>query len=523
MATKPATLPRPWATLANYDTGPFIGQPMKVDPGVGIAASGHRPGAAFPTPAEYENYQQNLVTASWIPWVNAGSSTGAADAHIVEANSVGRSALVGLDLDDGVDEVVLDIVSSNTFVPAVQVDATAGGGTAFQAIIDPDSTGFTTTVGAGAGRGFSVDLLNSDFAASGLSVTDDVASEGCGVRVDLVGNGYGVYARTAGTSPAGRFEATGVQAALQVVGSASSVTGAIMTGGTTRVLNIDADGAALAAQMVGGDTAGTNALLVTCGNNTGKAIVAALPNTATSASRGFYCSTGNGAGIAAEFVSSGTGASGNYAISLSGDTTSPTKGIVFMQPQNADPSGGGESGGLAFSTAKGLTGGNFADGTWRSYWNSLNGYACAFVNNYGYGALGLTLPNSIFSIVGTITTANTGDEIKVANATILVRLSFSMKSNSTTDTVLSIRVRDVTDGNTIVWERIGTGSSDNAGYFIPGNDAATNRYWVPGPAVEIELTPSAVGTRQYTVSMCAPTNVALRIRDLTAAFVGTVA
>lgn len=141
MATKPATLPRPWATLANYDTGPFIGQPMKADPGVGIAASGHRPGAAFPTPAEYENYQQYHVT-NWVDtWLALGSSAGAADAHIVEANSVGRSALVGLDLDDGVDEVVLDIVSSNTFVPAVQVDATAGGGTAFQAIIDPTRQG----------------------------------------------------------------------------------------------------------------------------------------------------------------------------------------------------------------------------------------------------------------------------------------------------------------------------------------------------------------------------------------------
>lgn len=522
MPTKPSVTPRVWCSAGVYTTGPFIGSISRVDPGAGIAAEGFRPGSAFPTAAEHANFEEYYSTLWIVDWLSTSSATGAADAHLVETASTGRTALVGLNLNDAVNETVLNVVGVNTVAPAVLVTALSGG-TAYQATIDPDATGFTTTIGAGDGRGFSVDMVNSGPAAAGLLVTDDAASEGDGVRVSMTGTGYGVFASSSGTGPAGRFVSTGVQVALAVIGSASSVTGASFTGGTSRVVNIDADGAALAAQMVGGDTAGTNALLVTCGNNTGKAIVAALPNAATSASRGFYCSTGNGAGIAAEFVSSGTGASGNYALSLSGDTTSPTKGILFMQPQNADPSAGGESGGLAFSTAKGLTGGNFADGTWRSYWNSVNGYACAFVNNYGYGSLGLTLPNSVFSIVGTITTANTGDEIKVANATILVRLSFSMKSNSTTDTVLSIRVRDVTDGNTIVWERIGTGSSDNAGYFIPGNDAATNRYWVPGPAVEIELTPSAAGTRQYTVSMCAPTNVALRIRDLTAAFVGTVA
>ena len=523
MATKPATLPRPWATLANYDTGPFIGQPMKVDPGVGIAASGHRPGAASPTPAEYENYQQNLVTASWIPWVNAGSFAGAADAHIVESDSVGRSALVGLDLDDAVDETVLNVIGVNTLAPAVLVDASAGG-TAYQATIAPGGTGFTTTVASGpGGQGFSVDMVGAIVGVAGMRISMDAATTGEGIEITSA-NGKCLDINSSGSFDAVVITATGIARALDVNGSSSSSSACTMSGGTGQTLSVvpgisGANGIAVSS----GPGAGDVALLATNLNNTGFVVRATPPNTGTSASRGFYCSTGTGAGIAAEFVSSGTGASGNYAISLSGDTTSPTKGIVFMQPQNADPSGGGESGGLAFSTAKGLTGGNFADGTWRSYWNSVNGYACAFVNNSGYGALGLTLPNSIFSIVGTITTANTGDEIKVANATILVRLSFSMKSNSTTDTVLSIRVRDVTDGNTIVWERIGTGSSDNAGYFIPGNDAATNRYWVPGPAVEIELTPSAVGTRQYTVSMCAPTNVALRIRDLTAAFVGTVA
>lgn len=517
MATKPATLPRPWATLANYDTGPFIGQPMKVDPGVGIAASGHRPGAAFPTPAEYENYQQYHVT-NWVDtWLALGSSTGAADAHIVEANSVGRSALVGLTLDDAVDEVVLDIVSSNTFVPAVQVDATAGGGTAFQAIIDPDATGFTTTIGAGDGRGFSVDMVNSGINAAGLLVTDDVASEGDGVRVNMVGTGYGIFASTSGTGPAGRFVSTGVQVALSVAGSASSVTGAFMSGGTSRVLNIDADGAALAAQMVGGDTAGTNALLVTCGNNTGKAIVAAVPNASTSASRGFYCSTGNGAGIAAEFISSGTGASGNYAISLTGDNTSPTTGIVFMTPQNADPSGGGPSGALAMSTAKGLTHGVFADGTWRSYWSSLNGYTCAFATLTNRTTVGANLS---YTVVGTITTSSSGNEVKVVGAQIIIRCVLSVRPILLASEVyLGVRVQDTTGAPSTVFIRSGAGGGDNSGYKLPDN----SQTWSPIAFTFIATVP-ATGTRSYTLAINRDNavNCEVRVRDVEMDFIGTV-
>ena len=63
MATKPSTSPRLWGTNALYTTGPFIGQPGKVDPGVGVAAEGHRPGAAFPTPAEFKGFTAAFKTS----------------------------------------------------------------------------------------------------------------------------------------------------------------------------------------------------------------------------------------------------------------------------------------------------------------------------------------------------------------------------------------------------------------------------------------------------------------------------
>ena len=104
MATKPVTLPQAWGVGPNWTTGPFIGSPVKSDPGVGIAADGHRPGSNFPTAAEHENFQQFQVT-KWVrDWLFAGSSLGLPDAHIVETNATGRATLHGLDVDNNNDE-----------------------------------------------------------------------------------------------------------------------------------------------------------------------------------------------------------------------------------------------------------------------------------------------------------------------------------------------------------------------------------------------------------------------------------
>ena len=518
MATKPATLPRPWATLANYDTGPFIGQPMKVDPGVGIAASGHRPGAAFPTPAEYENYQQNLVTASWIPWVNAGSFAGAADAHIVEADSVGRSALVGLDLDDAVDETVLNVIGVNTLAPTVLVDASAGGGTAYQATIAPGGTGFTTTVASGpGGQGFSVDMVGAIAGTAGMRISMDAASFGEGIEITSAA-GTCIQCTTSDSFfPCATFESTGTARALAVLGS-TGVTACSMAGGNTQTLSVvpglsGTNGIAVSS----GPGAGDSALVATGLNTTGFVVQATPPNTGTSASRGFYCSTGTGAGIAAEFISSGTGASGNYALSLSGDTTSPTKGIVFMTPQNADPSGGGPSGALAMSTAKGLTHGVFADGTWRSYWSSLNGYTCAFATLTNRTTVGANLS---YTVVGTIATSSSGNEVKVAGAQIIIRCVLSVRPILLASEVyLGVRVQDTTGAPSTVFIRSGAGGGDNSGYKLPDN----SQTWSPIAFTFIATVP-ATGTRSYTLAINRDNavNCEVRVRDVEMDFIGTV-
>lgn len=524
MATKPTTLPRQWATLANYDNGPFIGQPMKVDPGVGIAASGHRPGAAFPTPAEYENYQQNKVTALWIPWVNAGSSAGAADAHIVEANSVGRSALVGLNLSDAVDETVLNVVGVNTLAPTVLVDSTAGGGTAFQAVIDPDSYGFSTNVGNGTGAGVSVSLTSTPSGGSGVSVTGDAASSGTGVLIDMAGDSHGISSTVAGDGHAGKFQNTvgSTFAALRVDGSTSAQTAADIRGnGGAQALFVQGISAVIAATFRGGTTAGTNGIESYTLNATGAAVVASPSLTATSAGRGFYCATPTtSAACAAEFVSGGSGANGNYAVILTGDTTSPSKGIVLMTPQNADPSGGGVSGGLAMSTAKGLTQGNFSDGTWRSVWHSLDGYTCAFTSASPPATISTIGGIGVWRVVGEITTSANGNFVKVAGATVLLRVSMTPRATTAAvaNTHLGVKVEDTTGAPVLIFSRTGTGTGDASGYRIADG---TNNFG-QSIAFVLQVVVPATGTRSYTLSINTSSVTEIRIRDVTMDFVGTV-
>ena len=86
MPIKPTDLPLPWATDVNYTTGPFPGDPTKDPPPLAVAAEGHRPGAAFPTTAEHQNWQQYANTAFTLEWVNLGTFNPDADAHIVETD-----------------------------------------------------------------------------------------------------------------------------------------------------------------------------------------------------------------------------------------------------------------------------------------------------------------------------------------------------------------------------------------------------------------------------------------------------
>lgn len=185
MATKPTTLPRPWATNLNYATGPFVGMASKADPGVGLAAEGHRAGADFPTAAEHENYQQNLITAFWLPWVSLGSSAGAADAHIVETDADGQATLLRLVVTSIEDATAL-IVQAATALAPVTLLRNLGVGTVLQVLMGENATGPGIAVemdGAPSGAGIEATATAESTGACFHAVVPD-GSLSNGVLID---------------------------------------------------------------------------------------------------------------------------------------------------------------------------------------------------------------------------------------------------------------------------------------------------------------------------------------------------
>jgi hypothetical protein len=158
MATKPVTTPQVWAFNAVYTTGPFIGSANKAFPA--IWADGHRPGAADPTAAEYQNYQQ-FWTDSWtVDWLTQGSATASTDTHIVETDANGRTEQRGYDLVEIVDQTVANWTAANTVVPAFLITTGGGGG--------------VQVTDQGLGAAFSAD--KSGFSGQGFLYVDDVLS-----------------------------------------------------------------------------------------------------------------------------------------------------------------------------------------------------------------------------------------------------------------------------------------------------------------------------------------------------------
>lgn len=128
MATKPATPVTQWATDANYSIGPDAGNPTKVDCSI-VAPQGHIPGLANPSTSQHQNKWQNEV-ATLCSWVEAGSSLGAADAHIVETDANGFTSVAALTIHGNSSLASsLDITRQGSTNQAIIVNAGAGNGT----------------------------------------------------------------------------------------------------------------------------------------------------------------------------------------------------------------------------------------------------------------------------------------------------------------------------------------------------------------------------------------------------------
>jgi hypothetical protein len=96
MATKPTDV-FTWATDANFSSGPDSGNPTKANPpSWPNVAQGEVPG--LKVVAAFTNKVRNVL-GQWVTWLNAGSSAGAADAHLCETDATGKLTLAELHAD----------------------------------------------------------------------------------------------------------------------------------------------------------------------------------------------------------------------------------------------------------------------------------------------------------------------------------------------------------------------------------------------------------------------------------------
>lgn len=497
---KPITYPRKWATDALYSSGPFIGDIAKVDPGVGIAAEGHRPGASYPTAAEHENYQQNEVTTWIVDWLALGSSLGATDAHIVETNAAGHTTLAGLHVVDAVDETAFTVTSANTFAPGSLFTCTTGA-----TIIQIDmgtaaGIGFAAPVGTGAGTGFSASLISSPVGAYGVDVSVDAASAGIGIRITAAGSGV----------------------AFKCDGSTAATRGATFTGGTTSALLATGSGAGLGGDFVSGATAGASALRGTTNNTTGSAVIGAVPVGATSAARAFFASVG-GSAIAAEFV-----ASANYALKITGDTSAPVNAPLFVTESNALPTsittgqiarvrqGGGGNPSQTMESCFEDFGVGIGEG-WRGFLSTTGGSALG--QAYTVGPYTTAAINTWYQTLSM--SSGSGNAPKTAGRQVLMRVTFSWRVTPIgTAATMGLRIIDVTadpGAASPVFQRSGIGSGANAGYLMP---YMTDVNWSVPMVIFCPVTVPAAGGRTWRLDLLSSGPGLITIRDISFDYLG---
>lgn len=252
MAKPTVSLP-PWATDENFSTGPFPGQPTKVTIPDAVAAEGHRPGKAYPTSAEHDNYWR-YVLSSWIGYVEAASSAGADDQHLVESGTDGRFQIEGI-----------DIVPANANAYALKIATPPGAG---YGILAQGGTAFgDAVIHINANTGSSPGLQINGTGSSGFAALITGGASVAALRV--TGPAGGILALSSGTSPA-----------LQVTGGATTTVAALFssTNSSGRVVDVlGSDDAAEAMRIVGGEN--SNGLYSLGGTAGGAGVLGEARNT----------------------------------------------------------------------------------------------------------------------------------------------------------------------------------------------------------------------------------------------------
>lgn len=514
MAVKPLTQPEYWATDAVYTTGPFIGQPQKVVPPSAFAAEGHRPGTAFPTPAEYENSQQHNLTGL-ARWVFAGSSAGAADAHPLETNAAGRTAATGLTIVDAVDENAVTISSSATALNfGLLVSCTTGGTAMATSIGNASAINYLAGTGSGAlAEGVRVAMTGTPIGGSGVRVNANNVTDAAAVRVEHQGAGTGVLVTQTGAGTAGTFNAGGTGIGLTVFGNSSNIASSFVGG--TNQLAIQAVAGTNAAAAVGVVGSGSSYGVDASGGN-GSASADGVRGTATNANAaGVTGRSAAGAGAGSGVVGEGRGSGqvGVTAISQTGialvaqgDTTSPTHPAMRLVPQDADPSASTTSGNVTWRDSPGF----------RQMRYCVAGYGYRSTLTFGPGSALYAKATQAFgasqtygSSFTTILTASAldaqgnGFASNALGHQVLIRFTGEIRTGTAATDTCNVRFVDATGGGAGVPIFTWTGSSTSGSAGFP---LLATTDWQRLIMVEVMYPPGADGDLVIRVEMARVTN-----------------
>lgn len=516
MAVKPLTQPLYWATDAVYSTGPFIGQPQKVVPPGGFAAEGHRPGALFPTPAEYENSQQYNLTGL-ARWVFAGSSAGAADAHVLETNAAGRTAATGLTINDPVNETAVSITAAATALNfGLLVSCTTGGTAVATSVGNAGAINYLGATGSGGGaEGMRIAMASTPNTGTGVRVNADATTAAPAIRVEHQGTGAGLLVTHIGNGTAAAINGgAGSGFALTVNGNTANVASAFTGGaGQPAIQALSGNNASAAVNVTGSGTAiGVDAF---GGNGSGSAD--GVRGTAVNANAaGVHGRSASGAGGGAGVQGDGLGAgqigvygtaTAGYAFQFQGDTTPPLYPIGRFVPQNVDPSASTNTGDFTISVQNQfrycVAGFGYKPFmTMPTTGSAVLGISTMTAGNlvsYGTGAF-----STVVLTVSCLASQGNGFYSSSAGNTVKIRFSGDVKTLTAAATTANVQIQDFTLGGLGVpiftWQTAGTGASN--GFLLPN---ATNE-WQRTIVCEVTYPPPADGDLVIRVLMSSTLN-----------------
>lgn len=489
MATKPLTQPEIWASNALYTTGPFIGSSSKVVPAPAVAAEGHRPGAAFPTPAEYENSQQNRVTAL-CQWVFAGSYSGGADAHIVEVDATGEGQVERW-----------RVVPANPNSYALFVQAPPGAGFAIQATGASalgDPTIYTETTGPGAaleafsaGAGTAI-VVNHSGTSDGIVVNQPGGAGDC-VTITCAGSGTALLITGGPSMPAASITGGAAQPAVSTVSgnNASMAINAIGVGTALGVESLGGSGSAAATGIRGSavhvDAVGVYGRSAAAASNTGAGVTA----------------EGRGDGVGLRAI-----AAAFHAAIFQGDTTAPAWSAIRLIGANARPTQA-PSGSLDYSTAEEqLVVGNGLDNAYRAVWTTTGGKATAVTASENGAQNVAQTAGTINWVTAATCSATDGNAPKVSGRDAVLRFSCTVR-NVASGGPNTVSVRLLQNGVAIPGStRSGVGSSDTSGFYMPDTGLEYQRSIV----YDFQFQPTP-GDATYSAQIRATSGVDIRARD----------